>query len=77
MAFAINDVGQVAGYYWTGTGQIHAFVKTQGKFQTLDVPGAADTLATTINNFGVVSGEYIDAAGQQHGFIATPKPADH
>ncbi|RAO74915.1 hypothetical protein CA260_19130 [Dyella jiangningensis] len=65
-------MGQKAGYYWSAHGHDHSFVETNGHFQTLDVPGAVSTLATTINNFGVVSGYYTDANHQQHGFVATP-----
>ena len=65
--FAINDVGQISGYYVDASGAFHGFVETQKQFHTIDVPGAAVTFATTINNFGVVAGEYFDAAGKQYG----------
>ena len=72
VAFAINDVGQIAGYYWGTTGPMHSFVEMDGKFVTLDFPGSTGTAVTTINNFGVVSGYYLDANHFAHGFIATP-----
>ena len=71
-AFALNDVGQVAGYFVDAAGSIHGFVQTRGAYQTLDVPGAVATIATAMNNYGVVAGEYFDAAGKRHGFVATP-----
>jgi hypothetical protein len=70
--FAINDVGQISGYYVDASGAFHGFVETQKQFHTIDVPGAVVTFATTINTFGVVAGEYFDAAGKQYGFVATP-----
>jgi hypothetical protein len=41
--FAINDVGQISGYYVDASGAFHGFVETQKQFHTIDVPGAAVT----------------------------------
>jgi uncharacterized membrane protein len=40
-----------------------------GTFTTIDVPGAADTIAGAVNDSGVVAGFYIDSRGTSHGFI--------
>ena len=63
VAFAINDRGQVAGYFISTSGAIHGFVKTGMKFQDIDMPGAAVTIVTAINNSGSVAGYYVDTAG--------------
>jgi len=52
---AINDSGEVVGYYVDSTGVYHGFLLKGGKYTTLDVPGAADTFATGINKKGEVS----------------------
>ncbi len=73
IAYAINDVGQIAGEYFDTAGHIHGFVGTRGQYQSLDMPGAAATFVTNINNYGVAVGEYKDTAGHTHGFVATPR----
>lgn len=40
-----------------------------GHYTTIDVPGAASTVAVGVNDWGVVSGFYFDRSGSQHGFI--------
>jgi probable HAF family extracellular repeat protein len=70
VAFAINDRGQVAGYFTDATGAIHGFVKTGARIRQLDMPGAAATIVTALNNRGDVAGEYFDAGGARHGFLA-------
>ena len=72
VAFSINDAGQVAGFYVDASGGTHGFVRTHGRFSTLDMPGAAATFATYVNNLGVVAGEYIDSSGARRGMVATP-----
>jgi len=73
VALGINDVGQIAGYWFDSVGHIHSFVQSQGKYATFDMPGAANTYATAINNFGVVAGEWQDTSGHRHGMVATPR----
>jgi hypothetical protein len=65
----INDWDQISGYYVDSTGTPHGFVKDGSKFTTLDVPGAAYTIAFGINNLGVVSGLYVNADTSHHGFF--------
>ena len=72
-AFAINDFGQVAGYFVDASGGVHGFLKTGSRLQQLDMPGAVATIATALNNAGSVAGEYIDASGTRHGFLARLK----
>ncbi len=59
-ASAINDRGEVAGYYFDSSG-IHGYVDANGTFTTLNVPGAAVTFASAINDHGEVVGNYEDS----------------
>ena len=76
----INDRGQVVGIYVDGdaepnadgttpAGVLHGFVREDGDYETIDVPGAAATFPTGINNRGQMVGSYIDAEGAYHGFV--------
>ena len=40
-----------------------------GRYTTIDVPGAAATIAVDVNDFGVVVGFYFTSNGTEHGFI--------
>src|ERR1700735_2474341 len=40
-----------------------------GRYTTIDVPGAADTIAVGVSDSGVVSGFYTDSSGSNHGFL--------
>ncbi|MBV9198307.1 MAG: hypothetical protein JOY83_00955 [Alphaproteobacteria bacterium] len=78
-AEGINDSGVVVGNYRNCSDPNslaclpHGFVYTGGKFVTLDVPGASDTLAEGINNAGVIVGGYDNCTSvsscASHGFI--------
>ena len=48
----------------------HGFVLAGGKFTTLDVPIAIDTLPMASNAQGLIVGHYTDEFGYGHGFIA-------
>jgi hypothetical protein len=52
-ATAINDFGEVVG--WT---DYDGFVYKNGKFQTIDYPGASQTEAWGVNNGGTIVGWY-------------------
>ena len=72
---AINDAGQVAGYYIdSNTNSDRGFIYSNGTYTTLNDPLAGQgyeqgTRAVAINNFGVVVGDYVDASDNEHGFI--------
>ncbi len=72
-AAAINDRGDVAGFYTNpATGITDGFLLSRhGQFTDLAVPNAASTTATGVNNLGEVVGVYMDAAGNNHGFTWT------
>jgi hypothetical protein len=66
---AVNDDGVVAGFY--GANVSNGFLLTEGKFQTVDFPGAVATALRGINNLGDVSGTYsiVDLNADEFGFI--------
>jgi hypothetical protein len=66
---AINDEGVVAGFYGANTS--NGFLLTEGKFRTMDFPGAVSTALRGINNLGDVSGTYsiVDLDADEFGFI--------
>jgi hypothetical protein len=66
---AVNDDGVVAGFY--GANVSNGFLLTEGKFRTVDFPGAVATALRGINNLGDVSGTYsiVDLNADEFGFI--------
>jgi Cu/Zn superoxide dismutase len=74
-AAAINDRGDVAGFYTSGKGATMAFLKTAGgQFTTLAYPGASATNAFGVNGSDMVVGAYTDGSGNSattHGFTWT------
>ena len=76
-AAAINDEGDVAGFYVNAAGTTDGFLKThRGQFITLAAPGASSTMATGVNAFDEVVGVYMVGSGStatMHGFTWTPR----
>jgi len=68
---AINDKGQVVGFYLDASGVTHGFLRQGKTYSTIDAPGAIYTYANGINNSGTVGGEWGDAAGAAQGFVLT------
>ena len=62
LAYGINDLGVVVGYYLTSLNSggdccgVHGFQYRSGKFSELDVPGYDDTVVIGINNLGGITG---------------------
>jgi hypothetical protein len=71
-AAAINNQGDVAGFYNKTASQVDAFLKTHtGKFMTLAYPGATMTQAFGVNDSDEVVGAYTTGTGNAavtHGF---------
>ena len=53
-------------------GAFHGFVLTDGRYATLDVPGATKTVVGGINDRGQIAGQYTDGGGE-HGFVRDPR----
>ena len=75
-AAAINNHGDVAGFYAASGGTTDAFLKiSHGRFITLAVPGASMTQAFGVNDRDEVVGAYTVGTGdnaQTHGFTWWP-----
>ncbi len=71
-ATAINNAGDVAGFYNKTASQVDAFMRLRsGRFITLAFPGAAMTQAFGVNDSGEVVGTYTTGSGNSavtHGF---------
>ena len=76
-AAAINDEGNVAGFYTNSAGTTDGFLKTHhGQFIDLAAPGAASTMALGVNARNEVVGTYTVGSGSSavmHGFTWTPQ----
>jgi uncharacterized membrane protein len=67
---AINNRGDIVGYYDDSAGAIHGYLRPNGgAFIPVDFPGAVATMAFTINDTGEIVGVYFDQNGFQHGFL--------
>ena len=75
-AAAINNHGDIAGFYTDRSGTTDAFLDYKnGRFRTLDVPGASATQAFGVNDRDEVVGAYTVGTGSAaatHGFTWTP-----
>ena len=75
-AAAINDLGQVAGFYTNpATGNTDGFLLSHGHFTDLAVPGASSTSALGVNNFDEVVGVFVPKsnANALEGFTWAPR----
>jgi uncharacterized membrane protein len=76
----INESGDVVGPYSKvknpdecGTASTHGYLMRDGKFVTIDPPGAVNTQPDAVNDDGQIVGVYTDKSGATHGYKATPK----
>ena len=69
-AYAINARGHIGGIYVDSAGVSHSFLLRNGVFKTIDVPGAAVTLAVRgINARGDIAGNFNDSDTNFHGYV--------
>ena len=71
-ATAINNRGDVAGFYNATSTAVDGFLKIGGSFIKLAVPGATMTQAFGVNDSDWVVGAYTVSGGATHGFIWKP-----
>ena len=72
-ATAINNHGDVAGFYSPSSGVTDSFLKLpSGQFFKFAVPGASMTQAFGVNDSDWVAGTYTLSGGATHGFIWAP-----
>ena len=76
-AAAINNHGDITGFYTDKNGNTDAFLDYKnGRFRTLKVPGASATQAFGVNDHDEVVGVYTVGTGSgamMHGFTWTPR----
>ncbi len=65
-AAAINDLGDIAGFYTNATGTF-GFLDDGGSFTSVGVPGATATQFFGLNDHGVAVGDYVSGSGVMHG----------
>ena len=69
-AFGINARGHIVGYYFGFDDKLHGFLLRNGKFKSIDFPGAVQTFAARgINARGDIVGTFQDSALIAHGFL--------
>ncbi|MFY9663790.1 MAG: hypothetical protein WAL67_08385 [Candidatus Cybelea sp.] len=69
-ASAINDNGDIVGFYSSGTSTF-GFLDRKGKFSTFSFPGSANTTPFGINDSLAIVGSYVDSNDMMHGFLVT------
>jgi hypothetical protein len=69
---AINNKGDIAGFYTDTGGVIHGFVDNHGVFTTVDPPGATETELLGLNDHGIAVGFDV-VNGVTHGIIYNTK----
>jgi hypothetical protein len=73
---AINDAGEIAGFYLDTSDVPHGFLcETIASCTTIDVPNGTFTRILGLNGAGDISGSFLDAKGSPHGFIASASDA--
>jgi len=75
-AAAINDNGDVAGFYTNpSTGNTDGFLLSHGRFTDLSVPGSSSTSALGVNNLDEVVGVFVPNSNKNalEGFTWTPQ----
>jgi probable HAF family extracellular repeat protein len=73
-ALGVNDSGLVVGFYESCTPgcALHAFALLNGRYSSLDYPGAMETQAFGVNKAGQVVGTYTLDQQTSHGFVTSP-----
>jgi hypothetical protein len=66
---AINNGGELAGFYIDAAGITHGFTDVNGSFTTIDPTGSTFTQLLGLNDNGLAVGDYVDAAGVMHGLL--------
>jgi hypothetical protein len=72
VAAAINNNGNIAGFYTDAMGVIHGFLDNHGVFKTVDGPGASETELLGLNDLGMAVGFDV-VNGVTHGIIYNTK----
>lgn len=82
-ATAINEAGQIVGYFAAADGSLHGFIwdHQHGMQDLNDLKQTSYsqvvTLANDINDFGVITGRSVDSTGARFAFVAVPLFSHH
>ena len=68
-ATAINNLGDIVGFYFDAGFAPHGFILRGGVYTTYDYPGSTRTILTRINARGDVTGIRRDSDGHRRGFV--------
>jgi len=74
---AINDEGEIIGYYVNSAGGVSSFLREpDGTYVAIDPPGAGvgpgmGTIIWSLNNRGSVAGTVVDQSGAAHAYLRT------
>ncbi len=68
-ATAINNSGEVAGFFTQANGDMFGFIDNGGTFTTIDPAGSTAVMLLGLNDNGSAVGTYVDAAGVTHGLL--------
>jgi hypothetical protein len=68
---ALNNLGQVAGSYTDNAGNSDGFLYTNGKYVTIDAPGAINTFVYGLNDWGQILGVSSFSNGNSYVFLDT------
>jgi hypothetical protein len=76
----INNVNTIVGHYVEADGKgnqvTRGFVLSNGRYVSIDVPGASETQVEGVNDSGVIVGSYV-VGREGHGFVGIPRsPVD-
>ena len=68
-ATAINNRGEIIGFYFDAGFVPHGFMFRDGVYTFYDYPGSSRTLLTRINDRGQITGIRLDTDGHRRGFV--------
>ena len=68
-AIGVNNLESIVGIYVDQAGLRHGWLATTSSFQTIDYPGALETIPSQLNDAGTIVGLYFDPLGVPHGFL--------
>ena len=71
LAYALNDSGQIAGYYEDSSQHWHGFVYGDSTYTLIDVPNSIYTAPDAINAAGEITGWYPDSSSSH--LISLPR----
>jgi probable HAF family extracellular repeat protein len=71
IAYGINGLGQIVGYYQDNNGMQHGFVRNGENYTTFDPPDSDGTIPYDINDSGSIVGIYYAPGTYQLGFLCS------